>query len=73
MCYMMSKNAYLTDNGDHNLAHLVFFAPVDGAALGAGLPGSPIILFKADPEPIGGFIVGTGMWSDGTPAPILHP
>jgi len=72
MCYMMSKNSYLTDDGGHNLAHLMFFTPaVNTAALGADLPGSPIILFKADPEPISGFMVATGMWSDGTPAPLL--
>jgi len=72
MCYMMSKNAYLTDGDGHNLAHLMFYVPVaDRAALGAGLAGSPIILFNDDPEPIGGFIVATGMWSDGTPAPVM--
>jgi hypothetical protein len=72
MCYMMSKNAYLTDDDGHNLAHLMFFTTVvDGAALGAGLPGSPVIMFKADPESISGFMVGTGMWSDGTRAPLI--
>jgi hypothetical protein len=71
MCYMMSKNAYLTDGDGHNLAHLMFWVPVvDRAGLGAGLPGSPIMLFNDDPEPVGGFIVATGMWSDGTPAPL---
>ena len=71
MCYMMSKNAYLTDHDGHNLAHLMFFLPVvDGAGLGADLPGSPVITFKGDLEP-SGFIVGTGMWSDGTPAPLI--
>jgi hypothetical protein len=72
MCYMMSKNAYLTDGDGHNLAHLMFWVPAaDRAALGADLPGSPIMLFNDDPEPIGGFIVATGMWSDGTPAPLM--
>jgi hypothetical protein len=72
MCYMMSKNAYLTDDDGHNLAHLMFYTGVvDGAALGADLPGSPVLLFKEDPEPISGYLVGTGMWSDGTPAPLL--
>jgi len=72
MCFMMSKNAYLTDADGHNLAHLMFYTPVvDGAALGAGLPGSPVILFKGDPESNSGFMVGTGMWSDGTPAPLI--
>jgi hypothetical protein len=72
MCYMMSKDAYLTDDDGHNLAHLMFYTTgVDGAALGANLPGSPVILFKEDPEPLGGFMVGTGMWSDGTRAPLI--
>ncbi len=72
MCYMMSKHAYLTDSDGHNLAHLMFFVPVvDGAALGAGLPGSPVLVFQEDAVPISGFIVGTGMWSDGTPAPLM--
>ena len=35
MSYMMSKDAYLTDDGDHNLAHLMFYAPpLDGQGLG---------------------------------------
>jgi len=72
MCYMMSKNAYLTDRDGHNLAHLMFYVTtVDDAALGAGLPGSPVLTFKEDAVPISGFMVGTGMWSDGTPAPLI--
>jgi hypothetical protein len=72
MCYMMSKNAYLTDSDGHNLAHLMFFVTVaDGPALGADLPGSPVSIFKLDPAPISGYIVGTGMWSDGTAAPLM--
>ena len=39
MSYMMSKEAYLTDDGGHNLAHLMFYAPpLDGKAWGADLP-----------------------------------
>src|SRR5579864_7561539 len=72
MCYMMSKDAYLTDSGGHNLAHLMFFTPAgDHTALGADLPGSPVLSFNLDPAPIAGFIVGTGMWSDGSAAPTL--
>src|SRR5580693_2761350 len=45
LTYMMSKEAYLTDAGDHNMAHLMFYTPVmDGAVWGAGLPKSPVIL-----------------------------
>src|ERR1700722_1675162 len=39
LTYMMSKEAYLTDAGDHNMAHLMFYTQLmDGAALGADLP-----------------------------------
>jgi len=86
MCYMMSKDAYLTDAGGHNLAHLMFYTPLmDGAVWGANLvdssngvsepfPGSPLLLspqFRGNPEPINVFFMGTGMWSDGTAAPVM--
>lgn len=72
MSYMMSKEAYLTDNGDHNLAHLMFYVP-HGAAWCADLAKSPVMLnpqFK-DVQPIDVFIVSVGKWSDGTPAPVM--
>jgi len=75
MTYMMSKQAYLTDAGSHNVAHLMFYTPLmDGAAWGADLPKSPVSLvpqFHGAPEPIDVFMVLTGMWSDGTPAPLM--
>ena len=73
MSYMMSKEAYLTDKGDHNVAHLMFYTPVDGAAWGADLPKSPVMLiaqFKGA-EPINVMIVPVGRWSDGTAAPVM--
>jgi hypothetical protein len=74
MSYMMSKRAYLTDKGDHNLAHLMFYAPpLDGKAWGADLPKSPVMLipqFKGV-QPIDVFIVPVSSWSDGTPAPVM--
>jgi hypothetical protein len=75
MAYMMSKQAYLSDGGDHNMAHLMFYTPLmDGVNWGADLPQSPVYLipvFKGAPEPIDVFIVPTGRWSDGTPAPVM--
>ena len=75
VCYMMSKDAYLTDSGDHNMAHLMFYTPLmDGAAWGADVSNSPVILntqFRGAPEPINVFIVPTGRWSDGTAAPVM--
>jgi hypothetical protein len=73
MIYMMSKRAYLTDDDDHNLARLMFYAPpLDGWAWGADLPKSQVVLspqFKGA-QPIGVFIVSVGRWSDGSAAPV---
>jgi len=83
MSYMMSKDAYLTDKGGHNMAHLMFYMPL-GTVWGANLvdssnnvsepfPGSPLLLaptYKGNPEPMYMFLMGTGVWSDGTPAPM---
>ena len=86
MCYMMSKDSYLSDGGSHDMAHLMFYTPLmDTAVWGANpidnsnhlspkFPGSPLYLspqFIGDPEPIDVFIIATGMWSDGTAAPVM--
>jgi len=72
LTYMMSKEAYLTDAGDHNMAHLMIYTPLmDGADWGADLPKSPVILnSQFAEEGIDVFVVSTGMWSDGTLAPV---
>jgi len=79
MCYMMGKGGYLSDNGltadgAHNMAHLMFFTPpIDPAEWGANMDKSPVVLdprHKSDPEPNNVFMVLTGTWSDGTPAPL---
>src|ERR1700723_983093 len=76
IAYMLSKDQYLTDDGDHHwMAHLMFYTPLmDGAVWGADLPKSPVILnpqFSGAPEPIDVFIVPVGRWSDGSPAPVM--
>jgi hypothetical protein len=76
MSYMMSKEQYLTDDGDHKFtAHLMFYTPLmDGAAWGADLPNSPVMLgpqFGGAPEPINVFMVPTDRWSDGSAAPVM--
>ena len=70
--YMLSKEAYLTDRDDHNMAHLMFYTPLmDKAVWGADLPKSPIMLNpQFAGEGIDVFLVLTGMWSDGTLAPV---
>lgn len=73
ICYMMSKEAYLTDGGGHNLSHLMLYTPqVDAAALGADAHGSPVIMGQRSvpgaPVPVTEFYVAVPTWSDGTPA-----
>ncbi|UPG92168.1 hypothetical protein L2Y96_10495 [Luteibacter aegosomaticola] len=80
ICYMMSKNAYLSAQGDHNMAHLMFYVPEkDGTTWGANLPGSPVIggnywylmpgheAEAAALPPISVFLVATSTFSDGSP------
>ena len=74
MSYMLSKGAYLSDRGDHNVAHLMFYAPpLDGKAWGADLPKSPVMLIPQfrGVQPIDVFIVPVGKWSDGSAAPVM--
>jgi hypothetical protein len=70
--YMMSKDAYLTDGGSHNMAHLMFYSPlVDKSVWGSDLPKSPVILNPQFAlEGIDVFMVLTGMWSDGMLAEV---
>jgi len=79
--YMMSKSSYLTDNGDHNGPHLMFFqTDKNDTAWAANLTNSPVLSvnywyisaeaypqLKAFPQ-LSVFLVGVDKWSDGTPA-----
>jgi hypothetical protein len=69
--YMMSKQAYLTDEGDHILAHLMFYVP-PATDWGADLPNSPVMLgIKSSAAiPFTEFLVPVAKWSDGTAAPL---
>jgi hypothetical protein len=79
--YMMSKQSYLQDEGEHDMAHVMFFIPVsDGASWAANERNSPFIggnywyftpghdeaLAKLPPMSV--FITRVANWSDGTPA-----
>jgi hypothetical protein len=70
MCYMMSKHGYLGDNvGGPWRPHLMFFLPpTDTAQWGANQPGSPVVVFPADVEPVTVLLVPIVKWSDGTVA-----
>ncbi len=80
MSYMMSKSAYLTDQGEHNGPHVMFYTDVrnseDWGANAAGSPvlSSPYWYFSPQAEsqvkglpPMLVFLVALTNWSDGTP------
>ena len=67
MCYMMSKQGYLSDRDGRWHPHLMFFSSqTDPAAWGADLLGSPIIAFNDTWERLTIFMVPVRRWSDGT-------
>jgi hypothetical protein len=67
MCYMMSKEGYLSDRDRHWHPHLMFFVQLaDVKVWGAGLPGSPIFAGEDTPDRLTVFLVPISKWSDGT-------
>ncbi|HTP44321.1 MAG TPA: hypothetical protein VMJ13_07130 [Candidatus Acidoferrum sp.] len=67
MCYMLSKQGYLSDTAGHWHPHLMFFfSQTDPAAWGADLQGSPILAFNYTWERLTTFLVPVREWSDGT-------
>jgi len=72
MCYMLSKQGYLSDRDGHWRPHLMFFVPLtEPASWGTGLPGSPVVVaFTDSPERLTVFLIPVAKWSDGTAAPI---
>jgi hypothetical protein len=80
MGYMMSRSSYLTDKGDHNGPHLMFFTPVAHAQdWGTGIEHSPVVaavsywFMSENPRsakfpPVMVFAVALNTWSDGSSA-----
>lgn len=67
MCYMLSKQGYLSDRDPHWHPHLMFFvSQTDPSKWGADLPGSPVIAFHDSRERLTTFLVPVREWSDGT-------
>ena len=67
MCYMLSKQQYLNDQGGHWHPHLMFFLPpTEAASWGADLPGSPILRADDPEDRLTVFMVPVAKWSDGT-------
>jgi hypothetical protein len=70
MCYMMSKEQYLNDQGRNWRPHVMFYAAGDVAkSWGANLDGSPVIAVYDPQERLTTFMVVVRHWSDGTPGP----
>ena len=68
MCYMMSKQQYLSDQDKSWKPHLMFFIPGNAEkSWGANLPGSPIMAADDPEERVTIFLVGVRQWSDATP------
>lgn len=80
MSYMMSKSSYLSETGEHDMAHVMFFVPFkDGSSWGANAAGSPVFggtywytmpghdAEAATLPPLSVLLVGVCSWSDGTP------
>ncbi len=85
MDYMMSKSSYLTDQGEHNGPHLMFYTPLkDAKDWGSGAADSPVMsapywfFSSKEPSQMKGlppilvFLVGVADWSDGTPVGQHH-
>jgi hypothetical protein len=70
MCYMLSKQGRLNDEGGNWHPHLMFFVPgTEPEAWGAGLAGSPVVVGVKDTlDGFTLFMVPVGKWSDGTDA-----
>ncbi len=71
MCYMLSKQGYLSDLDGHWHPHLMFFVPLtEPAVWGAALPGSPVLGSKVMEDRLTLFLIPVPRWSDGTAAPM---
>ena len=68
MCYMMSKEQYLSDDDMHWHPHMMWFVAGDAAkSWEANLPGVPAIAGHVPEDRMTVFMVVVSKWSDGTP------
>jgi hypothetical protein len=73
MCYMMSKQQYLSDDDMSWHPHLMFFVSGDSAgSWGANLHGSPLIAGSDPEERVTVMMMVAGKWSDGTPGASMQ-
>jgi hypothetical protein len=71
MCYMLSKQQYLGDEGKNWHPHVMFFVPqaAKDSDWGANLDASPIIASDDAQDRMIVFMIPVRAWSDGTPDP----
>jgi len=73
MCYMMSKQQYLNDDGKSWHPHMMWFVSGDVAETwGANLPDSPALATNVPEDRMTIFMVLVGHWSNGSPASASH-
>jgi hypothetical protein len=71
MCYMMSKQQYLSDNDMHWHPHMMWYVPGDSAqSWGANLAAVPALAGNVPEDRMTVFLLKVEHWSDGTPAPL---
>jgi hypothetical protein len=69
MCYMMSKDQYLQDDGGHWHPHMMWYVPGDAEkSWGANQAGVPAKSGYVPQDRMTVFLVLVNHWSDGTPA-----
>jgi hypothetical protein len=69
MCYMMSKQQYLSDDDMHWHPHMMWYVAGDSAkSWGANLPGVPAMAGNVPEDRMTVFMVVVDHWSDGMPA-----
>ena len=67
MCYMLSKQGYLGDQGPWH-PHIMIYVPETSAAIwGADLPGSPVLSSTDHVDRVTMFMIPVAKWSDGSP------
>jgi hypothetical protein len=68
MCYMMSKQQYLNDDGKRWHPHVMFYQPgASAASWGGNFAASPVLASNDPQEHLTVFMVVVNRWSDGTP------
>jgi hypothetical protein len=69
MCYMMSRQQYLSDDDTHWHPHMMWYVPGDAAKTwGANLTSVPALAGNVPEDRMTVFLIKVDHWSDGTPA-----